>query len=270
MATERTGTTHPGSMSGAEPIPTSSRARPSRRRDRDDDGSGSEDMDPNQFDLLLSRSVQSAAPFLEPESFQHSMLRNSRVHSRSRSRRRDATLSPHRGRRHPSTPRAAAKPSEGEAILDEETPLLSPAEDLDDISKNKNPYLGGISVARFWLLFLQINASYFIACFDGTIMASSHPVITSYFGSSNSASWLSTAFLLTATSFQPIVGGLSDAVGRKAPYIITTTVFLLATVWCALAQSMTSFILARAVCGFGAGGMLTLGSIIVSDTVPIE
>jgi hypothetical protein len=228
-------------------------------------------MDPNQFDLLLSRSVQSAAPFLEPESFQHSMLRNTRVHSRSRSRRRDATLSPHRGRRHPSTPRAAAKPSEGEAILDEETPLLSPAaEEPEDISKSNNPYLGGVSVTRFWLLFIQINASYFIACFDGTIMASSHPVITSYFGSSNSASWLSTAFLLTATSFQPIIGGLSDAVGRKAPYVITTAVFLLATVWCALAQSMTSFIIARAVCGFGAGGMLTLGSIIVSDTVPIE
>jgi hypothetical protein len=232
-------------------------------------------MDPNQLDMLLSRSVQSAGALLEPESFQHSMLRNTRVHSRSRSRRRDATVSPYRGRRHPSTPRAVAKPSEGEAIPDEETPLLlspdeGPDEGPDEDSKSKNPYLGGVSVARFWVLFLQINASYFIACFDGTIMASSHPVITSYFGSSNSASWLSTAFLLTSTSFQPMLGGLSDAVGRKVPYVITTAVFLLATVWCALAQSMTSFIIARAVCGFGAGGMLTLGSIIVSDTVPIE
>ncbi|KAK4238212.1 MFS general substrate transporter [Achaetomium macrosporum] len=101
-------------------------------------------------------------------------------------------------------------------------------------------------------------------------MASSHPVITSYFGSSNSASWLSTAFLLTSTSFQPVLGGLSDAVGRKGPYVVTTGVFLVATVWCALAGSMASFIAARAVCGLGAGGMTTLGSIIVSDLVPIE
>ncbi|KAK3293946.1 uncharacterized protein B0H64DRAFT_374796 [Chaetomium fimeti] len=274
MTTERADTACSGPMSGAEPIPTSSRTRPSRRRSRDDDGSassGSEDIDPNQLDMLLSRSVQSSAAFLEPESFQHSMLRNTRVHSRSRSRRRDATLSPYRGRRHPSTPRAVAKTSEGEVISDEETPLLlDPAEDLDKNSKSKNPYLGGVSVTRFWLLFIQINASYFIACFDSTIMASSHPVITSYFGSSNSASWLSTAFLLTSTSFQPILGGLSDAVGRKGPYVFTIVVFLFATVWCALAQSMTSFIIARAVCGFGAGGLMALGSIIVSDTVPIE
>jgi MFS family permease len=33
---------------------------------------------------------------------------------------------------------------------------------------------------------------------------------------------------------------------------------------------MTSFILARAVCGLGAGGMLAMGSIITSDLVPIE
>jgi MFS family permease len=48
------------------------------------------------------------------------------------------------------------------------------------------------------------------------------------------------------------------------------SIFTLATLWCALAGSMTSFIFARAVCGLGAGGMMTLGSIILSDMVPIE
>lgn len=33
---------------------------------------------------------------------------------------------------------------------------------------------------------------------------------------------------------------------------------------------MTSFIIARAVCGLGAGGMMAMGSIITSDLVPIE
>lgn len=278
-------------MAGAEPI-AAGPPRSSRQRSRDDDGdsSGSEEIDPNQLDMMLSRSVQSAVPVLEPESFQHSMLRNTRVHSRSRSRRRDATVSPFRGKRHPSTARPNGKVPESEqlAIQDEETPLLrpvsteegengrssSPSSDPDndsiDPTKSKNPYLGGVTVTRFWLLFLQINVNYFIACFDSTIMASSHPVITSYFGAANSASWLSTAFLLTSTSFQPMVGGLSDALGRKSPYVISTIIFLFATVWCAVAQSMTSFILARALCGLGAGGMLTLGSILVSDLVPIE
>jgi hypothetical protein len=235
-----------------------------------------EDMDPNQLDLLISRSVQSGPPSLEPESFAHSMLRNTRVHSRSRSRRRGATVSPHCRAREPSALRAGVEsPKQDEIPIapDEDTPLLFSQEaepPVKTTTTSNNPYLGGVSVTRFWLLFSQIMAAYFIACFDSTIMASSHPVITSYFGSSNSASWLSTAFLLTSTSFQPVLGGLSDAVGRKAPYVVTIVVFLLATVWCALAGSMTSFIVARAVCGFGAGGMMTLGSIIVSDVVPIE
>jgi MFS family permease len=101
-------------------------------------------------------------------------------------------------------------------------------------------------------------------------MVSSHPVITSYFNGANSASWLSTAFLLTSTSFQPLFGRLSDTVGRKPPYIFCLTIFLAATIWCALAGSMTSFIAARALCGLGAGGMVSLGAIITSDLVPIE
>jgi MFS family permease len=132
------------------------------------------------------------------------------------------------------------------------------------------PFLGGVSVGRFWLVFGIIILIYFIACFDGTIMASSHPVITSYFQSSNSASWLSTAFMLTSTSFQPLTGRLSDTLGRKPPFVATMAILTAATLWCALAQSMTSFIVARAFCGLGAGGVMTLASIMTSDLVPIE
>ncbi|GJN66942.1 hypothetical protein PLICBS_000964 [Purpureocillium lilacinum] len=93
------------------------------------------------------------------------------------------------------------------------------------------PYLNGVSPGRFWFIFSQLLLSQFIGCFDGTIMASSHPVITSYFGAANSASWLSTAFLLTSTAFQPLLGRLSDAVGRKPLFLGCNAVFALATAW---------------------------------------
>ncbi|RKF55129.1 putative transporter [Golovinomyces cichoracearum] len=131
-------------------------------------------------------------------------------------------------------------------------------------------FLGKISMKQFWLIFGVILTSYFVACFDSTIMVSSHPVITSYFKSSNSASWLSTAFLLTSTSFQPIFGSLSDTIGRKRPFIFSLAVLLVGTIWCALAQNMGSFIFARAFCGLGAGGLVTMSSIVTSDLVPIE
>jgi MFS family permease len=128
----------------------------------------------------------------------------------------------------------------------------------------------GISVARFWTVFGGILFGYWIAMFDSSIMASSHPVITSYFHSSNAASWLSTVFLLFNTSFQPLAGRVSDTFGRRPVYIFSIAIFFFATAWCALAQSMISFIFARGVCGIGAGGIGAMGQIITSDLVLLE
>lgn len=58
--------------------------------------------------------------------------------------------------------------------------------------------------------------------------------------------------------------------GRKPLFVASIGVFTLATMWCALAGSIESFIAARALCGLGAGGVGALGSIITSDLVPIE
>lgn len=239
---------------------------------------------PGEFDILLSKSVPSGGPMLEPEPVEYSMLRRPRRYSDDSNRINRGSYGSHQD--------SCRTTGSGNTIADEEawpnpnTPLIKQGNDgrsrvppsgIDSdfndplsASPRKTPYLNNVSVSRFWMIFSGILATNFIACFDGTIMASSHPVITSYFKSSNSASWLSTAFLLTSTSFQPLLGRLSDSLGRKPPYLITMAIFLLATMWCGLAQSMTSFILARAACGLGAGGMMSLGSIIISDLVPIE
>jgi MFS family permease len=160
----------------------------------------------------------------------------------------------------------------------EETPLISHSRrhsitarsTTSAVTEIDTPFLNNTSPTRFWFIFSQILTAYFISCFDGTIMASSHPVITSYFNASNSASWLSTAFLLTSSAFQPLLGRLSDALGRKPLFVGALGIFAAATTWCALANSIESFILGRAFCGIGAGGVMTIGSIIVSDLVPIE
>ncbi|KND91749.1 Multidrug resistance protein fnx1 [Tolypocladium ophioglossoides CBS 100239] len=148
----------------------------------------------------------------------------------------------------------------------ETTPLLP----SQDAPKDKPQFLNETSPGRFWVIFSQVLIVQFIGCFEGAIMASSHPVITSYFGAARSASWLSTSFLLTSTAFQPLVGRLSDTVGRKPLFVWCLAIFSFATVWCAFAGSIESLILARAMCGAGAGGSMTLGSIITSDIVPIE
>jgi Major Facilitator Superfamily len=119
-------------------------------------------------------------------------------------------------------------------------------------------FLGSYTKTRFWTIYLGVLMGYFVATFDSTLMASSHPVITSYFHASNSASWLSTAFMLTCTAFQPLFGRMSDTFGRRPLYLFALIMFVGTTAWCALAGSIGSFIAARAFCGLGAGGVMAM------------
>lgn len=144
------------------------------------------------------------------------------------------------------------------------------AESPEEMRKKKNPYMGGVGVRQFWVAFVSICLQILITNFDSTLMASSHPVITSYFNASNAAAWLSTAFLLTQTAFQPLFGRVSDTVGRKWLHLTFLFIFGLATAGCALAPTIGSFITGRAVAGLAAGCVTSMGSIMVNDMVPIE
>ena len=145
-----------------------------------------------------------------------------------------------------------------EAVAESTTLELGP--DLVPVcpSAKVSDFMSNISRTRFWLIFGCILLQYFVAMFDSTLMASAHPVITSYFNSSNAASWLSTAFMLTSTSFNPLFGRASDTFGRRPLYLFALTMFAVTTTWCSLAQTIGSFIAARAFCGLGAGGVLAM------------
>ncbi|KAF4551261.1 MFS-type transporter-like protein 7 [Elsinoe fawcettii] len=150
---------------------------------------------------------------------------------------------------------------------------LTPIEDepLGEIEdKYEHTKFMNITPGRFWLVFMVVLICYFVACFDSTLMASSHPVITSYFGASKAASWLSTTFLITSTAFQPLFGRFSDTFGRRYVYTAALLIFSATTAWCGLAQSIGSFIAARAASGLGAGGTMSMSLIILSDCIRIE
>ncbi|KAF5693191.1 major facilitator family transporter fnx1 [Fusarium denticulatum] len=250
---------------------------PVRTNSRSSDSDGSV-VDPAEFENL-SRSLTTGVHFLQPESLESAMLRPSSYKASHylHDEEQEGVISEAEGEGEDEDE------SEISEDLDnvrphEETPLISHSRrhsitarsTTSAVTEIDTPFLNNTSPTRFWFIFSQILTAYFISCFDGTIMASSHPVITSYFNASNSASWLSTAFLLTSSAFQPLLGRLSDALGRKPLFVGALGIFAAATTWCALANSIESFILGRAFCGIGAGGVMTIGSIIVSDLVPIE
>ncbi len=106
-----------------------------------------------------------------------------------------------------------------------------------------------------------------LASLDQNIVGTALPRIVGDLGGLSHISWVVTAFVLTSTVSTPLYGKLSDMYGRKRLFHVSIAVFLLGSILCGAAQSMTQLILFRALQGAGAGGLLPLAQTAIGDVV---
>ncbi|KQO93793.1 MFS transporter [Leifsonia sp. Leaf264] len=83
------------------------------------------------------------------------------------------------------------------------------------------------------------------------------------------ASWVLTAYLLSAAVLTPILGRLGDMVGKRKVIIVVLALLLVGTVLAALAPSLGVLIVARVLQG-AAGAVMPLSIGIVRDELPKE
>ena len=76
---------------------------------------------------------------------------------------------------------------------------------------------------------------------------------------------LGIVFLLGATGAQPIFIEFSAVTGRKLAYLFALVLFVGGTVVCGAATSTKMLLAGRGIQGFGAGGPLPLGALILTD-----
>ena len=107
----------------------------------------------------------------------------------------------------------------------------------------------------------------FIAAPDQTIVATALPSIARDLGDVALLSWVVTAYLVTSVCATAVAGKLSDVHGRRPLILAALAVFVVASVFCALAESMPMLIAARALKGIGGGALVTLAQTIVADVV---
>ncbi|RMJ21775.1 transporter [Aspergillus sp. HF37] len=117
---------------------------------------------------------------------------------------------------------------------------------------------------------IAIFANVFLSGFDGTVTASTYAVIGSEFRAANTASWLTTSYLITSTAFQPLYGRFSDLFGRRVCFFTSTLAFMLGCLGCAIAQNIFLLNFMRALTGLGGGGLMTMATIINSDMIPFR
>ncbi|KAL5684892.1 hypothetical protein EMGR_005042 [Emarellia grisea] len=117
---------------------------------------------------------------------------------------------------------------------------------------------------------IAIMSNVFLSGFDGTITASTYAVISSEFNAANTASWLTTSYLITSTAFQPLYGRFSDIFGRRVSFFTATITFIIGCLGCGIADDIVLLNMMRALTGIGGGGLMTMATIVNSDLIPFK
>ena len=123
---------------------------------------------------------------------------------------------------------------------------------------------------RVILVTAGIMLSLFLASMESTVVATAMPTIVGQLGGLEHYSWVFSAFMLASTTTVPLFGKLSDIYGRRNLYVIAMALFLIGSIWCGWANSMTQLIFARALQGIGAGGIMPLAFILIGEMFTLE
>jgi EmrB/QacA subfamily drug resistance transporter len=108
----------------------------------------------------------------------------------------------------------------------------------------------------------------FLASLDQTIVATSLSTMAQELDGWTLISWIVAAYLVASTVTTPIYGRLSDLYGRRSILLVSIGLFLLASVLCALSQTMIELIAARVVQGIGGGGLRSVSQAAIADVIP--
>lgn len=106
-----------------------------------------------------------------------------------------------------------------------------------------------------------------LAALDQTVVIPAVPAIANDLNGFGHLSWIVTAYLIVSTVTTPLYGKLSDSFGRRRLLMVAISLFILASVACAMAQSLTQLILFRALQGVGGGGLMSLAQAAIADVV---
>ncbi|WPK24341.1 hypothetical protein PUMCH_001611 [Australozyma saopauloensis] len=123
--------------------------------------------------------------------------------------------------------------------------------------------------AQLRLLVASLFMAAFLAALDTTVVTTLLTVIASDLKSVERISWIATSYLLSCSAFQPLFGKLLDIFGRKLLLVICCALFAVGCCIC-VTNLLPWLVFGRFVTGCGGSGLTTLGTITLSDLIPLR
>ncbi|WP_422743320.1 DHA2 family efflux MFS transporter permease subunit [Mycobacterium sp. WMMD1722] len=127
-----------------------------------------------------------------------------------------------------------------------------------------------VSIRQRNTIFVAVVLGMLLAALDQTIVATALPTVVADLGGAGHQAWVVTSYLLASTIVTAIVGKLGDIFGRKKVFQVAILLFLVGSVLCGLAESMTMLVASRALQGIGGGAITVTAVAVIGEVIPLR
>ncbi|KAL5116961.1 hypothetical protein ACEQ8H_005179 [Pleosporales sp. CAS-2024a] len=126
------------------------------------------------------------------------------------------------------------------------------------------------SKLKIALIMFSLAVAVLLVALDITIVTTALPTISDEFHSAAGYTWIGSAYLIAQSAATPIWGKVSDIFGRKPILLVTNVIFFVGSLLAGLSVNINMLIAARVLQGIGAGGLITLVNIAISDLFSVR